>query len=112
MSLDILRMLLACDSEGCHSTTKVPIRLRHFYDDSILEMRGQSSAAGWVFMSSGMRDKHFCPLCAPKQICPRNGSQVKLQGLPLKPRTVPSIRLADGGTTRDKTDLQVPSGPE
>ena len=79
MSLDILRMLLACDSEGCRSTTKVPIRLRQFYDDSILELRGESSAAGWVFMSARMHDKHFCPLCAEKHICPRNGSGIKVQ---------------------------------
>ena len=90
MSLDILRMLLACDSEGCRSTTKVPIRLRHFYDDSILELRGQSSAAGWVFMSSGMHDKHFCPLCAEKHICPRNGSEIKVQS---ESRPIPRTAL-------------------
>ena len=112
MSLDILRMLLACDSEGCRSTTKVPIRLRQFYDDSILELRGESSAAGWVFMSARMHDKHFCPLCAEKHICPRNGSEIKVQSLPLKLRIGPSIRPADGGTTRHKTDLQVSSDPE
>lgn len=71
LSLDIVGKVLKCDSRGCRATTDVPIEVRQFYDDSISELRSESSALGWVFMSSGKQDKHFCPDCAAKYISPR-----------------------------------------
>lgn len=74
MSLDIAEGVLRCDAEGCDSTTEIPIRLRQYYDDAILELRNESSAAGWVFISSKTYDKHYCPQCAEKYIGPKNGT--------------------------------------
>lgn len=72
MSLDIAAKVLRCDGEGCHSTTQVPIRLSQHYDDAASEARNESSAAGWVFLSSAGHDKHYCPACGAKHISPKN----------------------------------------
>ena len=72
MSLDVSKMMIRCDSHGCSSATCVPIRLRHYYDDSIMELRGASSASGWIFVSSRPYDRHYCPSCAGDHIRPRN----------------------------------------
>ena len=71
MTLDIAKKVLRCDARGCHATTSVPIQLRQFYDDTILELCSESSASGWVFISSGNQDKHYCPDCARKYMSPR-----------------------------------------
>lgn len=71
MSLDISRMVITCDSQGCSNITGVPISVRQYYDDSILELRSHSSASGWIFVSSSPRDRHYCPACASRCICPR-----------------------------------------
>jgi hypothetical protein len=71
VTLDISQKLIICDARGCKAVTTVPIELRQFYDDDISELRSKSSASGWVFMSSGKRDKHFCPECAERHIRPR-----------------------------------------
>jgi len=68
LSVDIVNKIIKCDGEGCRLTTKVPITYRHWYDDESLELRSESSAAGWTFMAANGYDKHYCPVCGDKYV--------------------------------------------
>ena len=72
MSIDVFERVIRCDGEGCYSTTTLPIRLRQYYDDASLELRNESSAAGWVFLSSVTYDKHYCPICGERYVSPKH----------------------------------------
>ncbi len=75
MSVDMANKMIQCDGEGCFSTTQVPITYRHWYDHDSLELRSESSAAGWTFMAARGYDKHYCPLCSDKYFSPKRNMQ-------------------------------------
>ncbi len=54
-----------CDGEGCHAVTSLPVALRPV----LLPLDHKlPTAEGWLFINVNGVSRHFCPLCAPKQL--------------------------------------------
>ena len=72
-----------CDGEGCLAVTCLPIALHPQWLPSSYLL---PTVAGWLFISSNGVTRHFCPLCAVKQLDRIAGPNPKIKASPAQRR--------------------------
>lgn len=65
MSLGADGKRIVCDGNSCAEVAAVPVALR---PSLLTANRFPQSAEGWLFISKGSSNLHFCPLCARKYL--------------------------------------------